>query len=170
MLSNTHVTELSPSLGIFWSSLGVFSQVGSSRYLLCVIGRMPSESQAQRYSGERNREARSKVEAMSSNGKSFLFFFSLKAMRGFPGSSMVKNPPANVRDTGSVLSLGRSHMLQSSQAHEPQLLSLCSTAREDTAMRGSGTATKSSLHSPQLEKSPSSNKDPAQPEINKSIN
>lgn len=109
MLSNTHVTELSPSLGIFWSSLGVFSQVGSSRYLLCVIGRMPSESQAQRYSGERNREARSKVEAMSSNGKSFLFF-SLKAMRGFPGSSMVKNPPANVRDTGSVLSLGRSHM------------------------------------------------------------
>ena len=77
-----HVTELSPSLGIFWSSLGLFSQVGSSRYLLCVIGRMPSESQAQRYSGERNREARSKVEAMSSNSKSFFFFF--KGNEGLP--------------------------------------------------------------------------------------
>ena len=71
MLSSVHVTELSPSLGIPWPSLGVFSQVGSSRYLLCAIGRMPSESQAQRDSGERNREARSKVGAMSSNGKSF---------------------------------------------------------------------------------------------------
>ena len=166
MLSSVHVTELSPSLGIPWPSLGVFSQVGSSRYLLCAIGRMPSESQAQRDSGERNREARSKVGAMSSNGKSFHFKKKKKAIRGFPGHSVVKNPPANARDTGSILSRGRSHKLQSSQAHEPQLLSLCSTAGEDTAMRGSGAATKSSPRSPQLEKSPSSNKDPAQPKMN----
>ena len=89
-----------------------------------------------------------------------------KAIRGFPGHSVVKNPPANARDKGSILSLGRSHTLQSSQAHEPQLLSLCSRAREDTARRGSGAATKSSPHSPQLEKNPSSNKDPAQPKMN----
>ena len=29
---------------------------------------------------------------------------------GFPGGSMVKNLPANAGDTGSILSLGRSHM------------------------------------------------------------
>ena len=27
---------------------------------------------------------------------------------GFPGGSVVKNPPANARDTGSILGLGRS--------------------------------------------------------------
>ena len=27
---------------------------------------------------------------------------------GFPGGSVVKNPPANARDSGSILSLGRS--------------------------------------------------------------
>ena len=31
----------------------------------------------------------------------------------FPGSTVVKNPPANARDTGSILGLGRSHMLGS---------------------------------------------------------
>ena len=34
-----------------------------------------------------------------------------KNKRGFPGGSMVKNPPANAGDMGSVLGLGRSHML-----------------------------------------------------------
>ena len=31
----------------------------------------------------------------------------------FPGGAVVKNPPANARDTGSILGLGRSHMPQS---------------------------------------------------------
>ena len=32
----------------------------------------------------------------------------------FPGSPVVKNPPANAGDKGSIPSLVRSHMLQSS--------------------------------------------------------
>ena len=32
---------------------------------------------------------------------------------GFPGGAVVKNPPANARDTGSCPGLGRSHMPQS---------------------------------------------------------
>ena len=32
------------------------------------------------------------------------------AMRDFPGGSVVKNPPANAGDTGSIPGLGRSHM------------------------------------------------------------
>ena len=55
--------------------------------------------------------------------------------RGFPGGSVVKNPPANVGDTGSIPDLGRSHMMQSNQAHEPQLLSLSSTAQEPQLLK-----------------------------------
>ena len=33
--------------------------------------------------------------------------------QGFPGGTMVKNPPANAGDTGSSPGPGRSHMLQS---------------------------------------------------------
>ena len=33
--------------------------------------------------------------------------------RGFPGSAVVKNPPANAGDTGLSPGLGRSHMSQS---------------------------------------------------------
>ena len=32
---------------------------------------------------------------------------------GFSGGSVVKNPPANAGDTGSIPDLGRSHMPQS---------------------------------------------------------
>ena len=32
---------------------------------------------------------------------------------GFPGGSVVKNPPANAGDTGSIPDLGRSHIPQS---------------------------------------------------------
>ena len=41
--------------------------------------------------------------------------FSLKnALDGdFPGGAVVKNPPANVGDTGSIPGPGRSHMPQS---------------------------------------------------------
>ena len=31
----------------------------------------------------------------------------------FPGGTVVKNPPANIGDTGSIPGPGRSHMLQS---------------------------------------------------------
>ena len=40
---------------------------------------------------------------------------------GFPGGSVVKNPPANSGDTGSIPGLGRSHiaMVQSSPCATP---------------------------------------------------
>ena len=80
-----------------------------------------------------------------------------KKKKGFPGGTVVKNPPANVADTGSSPGLGRSHIPQSNSAHEPQLLnlrvwSLCSTAREATLVRGRRTVMKSGPRSPQLEK------------------
>ena len=36
-----------------------------------------------------------------------------KNSEGFPGGTVVKNPPANAGDTGSSPGLGRSHMRQS---------------------------------------------------------
>ena len=50
--------------------------------------------------------------------------------RGFPGSSVVKNPPASAEDTGSIPDPGRSHIPWSNKARVPQLLSLCSRARQ----------------------------------------
>ena len=49
---------------------------------------------------------------------------------GFPGGAVVRNPSASAGDMGSDPGLGRSHMLQSNYARAPQLLSLCSRARE----------------------------------------
>ena len=79
------------------------------------------------------------------------------ATKGFPGGSVVENPPANAGDTGSSPGLGRSHMPRSNWAHEPQLLSLrywslCSATREASIVKGPRTATKSGPHLPQLEK------------------
>ena len=70
---------------------------------------------------------------------------------------MVENLPANAGDTGSSPGLGRSHMLWSNWAREPQLLSLCfwslcSATREAAIVRGPRTAIKSGPHLPQLEK------------------
>ena len=42
----------------------------------------------------------------------YFFLLSLK-IQGFPGGTVVKNPPANAGDTGSSPGLGRSHMPQS---------------------------------------------------------
>ena len=40
-----------------------------------------------------------------------LFFFKLKKIgEGFPGGSVIKNPPADAGDTGLIPNLGRSHM------------------------------------------------------------
>ena len=70
---------------------------------------------------------------------------------------MVENLPANAKDTGSSPGLGRSHMLRSNWAREPQLLSLCvrslcSATREAAIVRGLRTAMKSGPRSLQLEK------------------
>ena len=104
---------------------------------------------------------------------------------GFPGGSVVKNPPLNAGDTGSIPELGRSHMLRSNEAPAPQLLSLCSRTWEAQLLKcvcpgacapqqekalqweAHTSQLESSPHSTQLEKRPHSNEDPAQPKINK---
>ena len=77
---------------------------------------------------------------------------------------MVMNLSANEGEVGSSPDPERSHMLRGNQAcapqlrslrsraREPQLLSLCATARDATTVRSQRTATKSSCHSLQLEK------------------
>ena len=69
-------------------------------------------------------------------------------MWDFPGGAVVKNLPANSGDTGSSPGPGRSHMPRSnkarvpqllnlrSRAHEPQLLSPCTTTTEASAPKG----------------------------------
>ena len=76
-----------------------------------------------------------------------------KGLGGSPGGSVGENLPANAGDVGSIPDLGRLHMPQSNSTLLPQLLSLCSIRSEATAVR--------SPYSPQLEKNPHSNEDPA---------
>ena len=54
-------------------------------------------------------------------------------MRGFPGGSVVKNPPASAGDVGLIPVPGRSHMPWSNYAREPPLLSPCATTTEAPA-------------------------------------
>ena len=54
---------------------------------------------------------------------------------GFPGGLVVRNPPANSGDAGSIPGPGRSHMPLCSEAHEPQPWSLCSRAREPQLLK-----------------------------------
>ena len=49
--------------------------------------------------------------------------------------SVALNLPADAGDTGSSPGLGKSHMLRSSEARAPQLLSLCATTTEAHAPR-----------------------------------
>ena len=88
-------------------------------------------------------------------------------MQASVGGAVVKNLPANARDTGSSPGLGRfphateqlslratttepaCHNYWSLRAYSP-----CSATREATTMRSPRTAMKSSPRSPQLEKSP----------------
>ena len=95
--------------------------------------------------------------------------------QGFPGGAVVKNLPANVRDTGSSRGPGRSHMRgatkpvrhnywacaleptsQNCWAHEPQLLKPVRLEpvlhKRSQQNESPCTATKSSPRSPQLEK------------------
>ena len=46
-------------------------------------------------------------------------------MKDFSGGRVDKNPPASAEDMGSVPGPGRLHVLQSNEAHAPQLLSPC---------------------------------------------
>ena len=81
----------------------------------------------------------------------------IKSKQGFPGGAVVENLPANAEDTGSSPGLGRSHVLRSNWACEPQLLSLriwslCSATREAAIVRGPRTVMKIGPRLPQLEK------------------
>ena len=70
------------------------------------------------------REKLKKVQLQEVLNKAFK-----KRSRGLPGGSLVKNPPANAGDTGSIPDLGRSHMPRSNKARLSQL-NLCSRAQE----------------------------------------
>ena len=59
----------------------------------------------------------------------------IRHIEGFLGGAVVGSPPANAGDTGSGPGLGGSHMPRSSWACVPQLLSLCSGAREPQLLR-----------------------------------
>ena len=87
---------------------------------------------------------------------------------GLPGGPVVKHPPANLGDTGSLPGPGRSHMPKSNQAHAPQLLrSLYSRtqALQQKPLQREAFALQleSSPHWPQLEKAHASHEDPVQP-------
>ena len=56
-------------------------------------------------------------------------------LEGFPGGTVVKNPPASAGDTGSSPGPGRSHMPRRNEARAPQLLSLCSRAHEPQLLK-----------------------------------
>ena len=103
--------------------------------------------------------------------------------RGFPGGSVVKDPPANAGNTGLTSGLGRSHMPAEqlspcAATTEPEYTNTevlapwttCSTTREATAMRSLYPAKKSSPRSLRLEKSPAATKaQQGQKQINKII-
>ena len=64
-----------------------------------------------------------KEEWLTSKNAGWISGFKSASWRGSPGDSVVKNQPANAGDTGSIPSLGRSHMPWSNQACVPQLRS-----------------------------------------------
>ena len=89
------------------------------------------------------------------SGKSWDSLFKFTLAMGFPGGAVVKNPPANARDTGSSPGPRRPHMPRSNSAHEPQLLSLHSRAHEPRLLGPCATATEACVpraRAPQQEK------------------
>ena len=77
--------------------------------------------------------------------------------RDFPGGTVVKNPPANAGDMGSIPGPGRSHMTWSNWAYAPQLLSLRSGAREPQLLNPCAATTEARVPracAPQQEKPP----------------
>ena len=106
---------------------------------------------------------------------SIFYILQRETILGFPGCSVVKNPPANAADTGSIPESGRSYILSSSRAksrnywaHVLQLLKpACPRARalqQEKAPQWEAWAPHlaSSPHSLQLEKSPWNSEDLAQ--------
>ena len=65
----------------------------------------------------------------------------LRTHAGFPGVLVVKNLPANARDTGMVPDLGRTHILQRNPGPEPQPLGLCPRAQEQQLLSPCATTT-----------------------------
>ena len=89
-------------------------------------------------------------------------------IRNFPGGPVIKNPPCNPGDKGSVPGQGTKILHAAEQPSpgatatelacattEARNCNLCSAAREATATRSQSTAMKGSPHSPQPEKAPS---------------
>ena len=68
-----------------------------------------------------------------------------QSSRGFPGGSVVKIP-ASAGDMGSIPGLGRSHVLQSNEAHAPQLFSLPTKAQETQLLSPHITTTEAVHH------------------------
>ena len=72
--------------------------------------------------------------------------------QGFPGGAVVKNPPANAGDAGSIPDPGRSHMPWSNYTCAPQLLNLCPRARVPQLLSPCATTTEARVpkaHAPQ---------------------
>ena len=70
---------------------------------------------------------------------------------------MVKNPPANAGDMGSISGSGRSHMLRSNETRAPQLLNLHSRACEPQLLSQHATTIEAHVpraRAPQQEKPP----------------
>ena len=75
----------------------------------------------------------------------------------FPGGAVVRNPPANAGDMGSIPGPGGSHMPWSNEARAPQLLGLRSRACEPQLLSPCGTTTEPHAprgHAPQQERPP----------------
>ena len=83
---------------------------------------------------------------------------------GFPGGTVVENPPANAGDMGSSPGPGGSHMPRSNWARAPQLLSLRSRAREPQLLSPRATTTEAVRLEPVLRNKRSHrNEKPAHP-------
>ena len=91
--------------------------------VLCLFGKGGKETKTER--------GKKRVFGLSTA----FYFLKNKNFWGFPGGTMVKNPPANAGDMGLSPGPGRSHMLQSNSARAPQLLSLRSRAREPQLLK-----------------------------------
>lgn len=107
-----------------------------------------------------------------------------KHREGFPGDSVVKNPPCNGRNISLIPGLGRSRMRWSNGVCVPQPQSPCTATTEATRLElelhkkshrndRPATTVKGSPHLLQLEKAHGNNKDPLQlknRKVNQSIN
>ena len=79
-------------------------------------------------------------------------------MKGFPGGSVVKNLSANAVDMGSI---------PDKTLHATEQLSQCTTELCSRAWEPQEKLPQREAHIPQLEGSPCSNVDPAEPKIDK---